>query len=332
MKYLSVGEEFVGYCVIRRKELKYKKSGEPYLKLEVGDTSGRLSAKSWKNAETLFERLKTGQIVKIRGQIQWYQNFKELNILQIRRIRPDEADSCQDLLPRSRKDISGLLQKFQTHLDSITCPYLMKLLTLVFEDGFPVEEYVKMPSGKLWHHNYLYGNLEHLVCLMDITDAICMHYRQLDGELLKTAVIIHNVGVPTEFSRDGFIDYTTSGRLLGHVYLALSRVHEKIDEIENFPDRLKLHLLHIISSQNSFCNDDPGVKAMSLEAIVFSLMKFMDMQVNAAERILHYDKLPGSEWTTFNRLFKRFLYGGQKLKNEGADESEEENITAPVEE
>ena len=63
LKSLKVGQVFNGVCVIRRKELKQRNSGEDYLRLELGDSSGRLFANIWKNSEKLNKILKKGQIV-----------------------------------------------------------------------------------------------------------------------------------------------------------------------------------------------------------------------------------------------------------------------------
>jgi len=43
LKEYQVGERFTGFFVLRKKEMKSRKDGDPYLVLEFGDRSGRLS-------------------------------------------------------------------------------------------------------------------------------------------------------------------------------------------------------------------------------------------------------------------------------------------------
>ena len=48
--------------VVVSKQIKAKKSGEPYLALTLGDRSGSLDAKMWDNVEELPECLRAGRL------------------------------------------------------------------------------------------------------------------------------------------------------------------------------------------------------------------------------------------------------------------------------
>ena len=48
---LKPGESFTGYLIIRKAELKSKKDGSPYLVLGLGDSTGRISATLWDDAQ-----------------------------------------------------------------------------------------------------------------------------------------------------------------------------------------------------------------------------------------------------------------------------------------
>lgn len=319
MKEIPVGQGGTGFCIIRKKELKRKKNGEPYLKLELGDSSGRLPAKIWKGAENLFNRLNVGQMVRIQGKIRTYRNVKELRIERLRIADQQKAAEYSNLIPTSRKDVSQLRQRLEKHIKTIRNVHLNNLISVIFQGEESLDNYLKMPSGKLWHHNYLYGNLEHLQCLLDLADVVCHHYDRINRDLLKAAIVLHNLGNTMEFTRDGFIDYSTSGRLLGHSFLALSEVRNAIRRITDFPEELKIQLFHIIGSQENGPEKSSSVVPMTFEAIILSLLKHTDMQVNAAARILNYDRIPGSPWTKFNSLFHRFLYTGE-MKQRGESE------------
>ena len=74
IKELNVGDNFTGFCIVRKKELKQKKNGELYLKLEIGDQTGRLSGKIWQDAREIYDGLKVGQVIKIMGTVQSFKN------------------------------------------------------------------------------------------------------------------------------------------------------------------------------------------------------------------------------------------------------------------
>ncbi len=322
LKDYDVGEVFVGFCVIRKSELKHKKNGEPYLMLELGDRSGRLRGKMWQGGLEHYDNLRIGQLIKVKGKIQSYLDNKELHIEKLRPARKDEEAKLQEIVPTSKKDISALREKFLSQLSTIENVHLKQLLETVFPDSEKWEEYLKTPSGKLWHHNYLYGTLEHLLCLLELTDAIIKHYPQIDVDLLKSGIILKNIGTRIEYNYQDFIDYSTDGRLLGKSVVGYDKLNETIDEIEDFPHELKLQLQHFILSQHGTPEKGSSVKPMTLEAIVLQHLNELDVQTNATVRIIENDRIPESDWTKYNNLLDRFVYVGNKSKD---DESHKKN-------
>ncbi len=320
LKDFQVGESFTGFCVVRKKELKHKKSGEPYLALELGDRSGRLRGKVWKNGINHYQDLSVGQLIKVKGKIRSFMDSKELNIERLRAARKEEQSILKDIVPVSRKDIEGLRGQFKVHLEGIENPHLAGLLEVLFPDETALENYLETPSGKLWHHNYLYGMLEHLICLLDLADVMCRHYPTLKTDVLKTGIILHNLGKSADTDYDEFIEYTTEGRLIGHTVLGYEILSEAIKKKKEFPEKLKLALFHLLLSHHGTPDKGSPVVPMTLEAIVFQYIKEADIQANAALRIIENDRLPESEWTRFNNLFNRFLYVGQETENDEPDE------------
>jgi len=55
--------------VVVAKQIKPKKTGEPYLALTLGDRSGQLEAKMWDNVEDSMDGFDQDDVVKIKGII-----------------------------------------------------------------------------------------------------------------------------------------------------------------------------------------------------------------------------------------------------------------------
>jgi 3'-5' exoribonuclease len=55
--------------VVVSKQIKPKKSGEPYLALTLGDRSGQLEAKMWDNVEPVLEAFEQDDFLKVKGLI-----------------------------------------------------------------------------------------------------------------------------------------------------------------------------------------------------------------------------------------------------------------------
>ncbi len=58
--------------VVVSKQIKPKKSGEPYLALTLGDRSGQVEAKMWDNVEEVLNAFDQDDFVKIKGLVNKY--------------------------------------------------------------------------------------------------------------------------------------------------------------------------------------------------------------------------------------------------------------------
>ena len=65
---------------------------------------------------------------------------------------------------------------FLNHLGTIQNDYLKQLLESLFKEPDLLDAYCNTPAGKLWHHNYLGGLLEHVVTVLDLAETLKTHY------------------------------------------------------------------------------------------------------------------------------------------------------------
>ncbi|NIU00645.1 MAG: HD domain-containing protein [Nitrosopumilaceae archaeon] len=312
IKSSPIGKSFIGFCVVRKKEIKYKQNGKPYLVLELGDHSGRLKARLWEKPLQYAESTHVGTIVKIKAVPQVYQDRRDLKIEKLREVTNNDPIELTDLLPQSTKDIDGLKEQFYKHYNSIHNFHLNQLLSLLFKDKEFTRNYFLAPAGKLWHHNYLSGLLEHVVAMLELADPIKNHYPDLDIDLLKTGIICHNMGKVHEYTLNGFIDISDEGRLLGYVTMGYEIISKKIEEITDFPPELRKRLLHLILSHQGDTPKGAPVVPMTVEAIVLEHLIQLDARTNALFRIKENDAVPDSNWTKYIQLLDRFIYVGQK--------------------
>ena len=59
--------------VVASKQVKPKKTGEPYLALTLGDRSGLIEAKMWDNVEDCLNAFEADDFVKIKGSAEQIQ-------------------------------------------------------------------------------------------------------------------------------------------------------------------------------------------------------------------------------------------------------------------
>src|SRR6478609_10669565 len=91
------------------KQVKPKKSGEPYLALTLGDRCGEIEAKMWDNVEDALDAFEQDDFLKIKGLLNRYKNRFQITIHKLRRLGDSEVDFA-DYLPKTTKDIGELWQ------------------------------------------------------------------------------------------------------------------------------------------------------------------------------------------------------------------------------
>jgi len=196
-------------------------------------------------------------------------------------------------------------------LAEIKNPMLQKLLKLFFTDKDFTDRFCKAPGGKLWHHAYLGGLLEHTLSVIIISKFFIHHYHDsVNGDLLLAAAFLHDVGKIEEFSTYGFVDYSTPGRLIGHITIGVNMVMEKISQLPNFPEQLKQQLIHCILSHHGQKDRGSPVVPMTLEALILNFADDLDSSVAAFQRIMAKEKEPGKVWSNYVNLIDRFIYLG----------------------
>src|SRR5438067_4229652 len=201
--------------VVVSKQVKPKKTGEPYLALTLGDRSGQIEAKMWNNDEEAIDGFEQDDFIKVKGLINKYKNRFQLTIHKIRRLGDTEVDFA-DYLPKTTKDIDELWRTLCTFVESFQDPNLKALVHAFMNDPEISEKYRIAPAAKSLHHAYIGGLLDHVVSLFRSCDVVCRNYPQVNRDLLLTGAFLHDIGKIHELAYHRSFSYTTRGQLLGH--------------------------------------------------------------------------------------------------------------------
>jgi len=309
---LTPGDSVLSFSIIRKKEIKHRKSSnEMYLSLEFGDRSGRIRGSLWKNVEEMNKCLLPGDVVK--GKVINFLDQRHISIEKIRKAKKEDKIDPAQFLPVAKQDVEQMFTSLKKQLSQVEDPYLRSLIKLFMEDKAFVEEFCKAPAGKLWHHAYLGGLLEHTLSVTTITTFLSAHYGDtVNKDLLVTVSFLHDIGKIEEFSARGFIEYSTPGRLVGHISIAANVVSEKISQIKDFPKNLGDQLIHCILSHHGQKERGSPVIPMTLEALILSCADELDSSVAAFQRIISREKEPGRAWSNYVNLIDRFIYLGEE--------------------
>ncbi len=82
--------------LVTAKQLKPKKSGEPYLDLTLSDCSGQITAKMWDNVAPASERFDVNDVIRTRGVFNRYNGRFQFTIRVLEgKLAEHEIDFCR---------------------------------------------------------------------------------------------------------------------------------------------------------------------------------------------------------------------------------------------
>ncbi len=297
--------------LVRSKEIRSKKTGEPYLSMVLADKTGELDAKMWDNVEEFEPLFEKDQFIKAKGLVQIYRNKPQFTAHKLRRLNDDEVD-FMDFFPSTTKDVEAMYIELLDTVSGFDNPHLRTVMEdLLLQDE--VARRLKLaPAAKSMHHAFLGGLLEHIISLCRLVRLVAQNYQNLDVELLLTGAILHDIGKIYELSYDRGFGYTTDGQLLGHMVLELEMINQIIAKHPDFPPRLKTLIAHLIISHHGEYEFGSPKLPMTVEALILHKLDDLDSKIQAMQWILEHDSSLSEEWTSFHSMFQRPLFRGFK--------------------
>jgi 3'-5' exoribonuclease len=298
--------------VVVSKQIKPKKTGEPYLALTLGDRSGQLEAKMWDNVEEVLNAFEQDDFLKIKGLINKYKNRFQLTIHKLRKLGDSEIE-YDDYLPKTTKDIDQLWRTLADFVGSFRDPHLRSLVQAFMADAEISAAYRNAPAAKTLHHAYIGGLLDHVVSLFRSCDLICQNYPQVNRDLLLTGAFLHDIGKIYELTYNRSFSYTTRGQLLGHMIIELEMLQTKLALVPDFPAELKTLLEHLIISHHGQYEFGSPKLPMFPEALVLHYLDDLDSKMEAMRVQFEREADLDGPWTSYNSSLGRPLLNSAKF-------------------
>lgn len=306
------GQSVSGRFIIRKKELKSKKDGEPYLAVELGDASGRITAHIWDRISHHTNALQVGDVVAVSGRVLTFHDKLQINVDQIEKDQTAKPEDRRRFVPVCTASEEDLLKRLDNLVAGVKDRDFSRLLKRFFENQSFRRKFREAPGGKLWHHACLGGLLEHTIQVAELCDRAAAAYPDLKRDLLIAGALLHDIGKLEEYRYDeGFIDFSDTGRLHGHIAIGAQNVRMAIEKMDGFPDEKKRLLVHLILSHQGELVHGSPVVPQTREAIVLYYMDEMDSKVNAVSHVMHRDSEPGRRWSRYVPVMDRFFYLGE---------------------
>ncbi len=303
---LEPNQVITGLFLVQHKDIRQKKSGEPYLSLTLADRTGELDAKMFDNAAEVLDAFERDDFVRVKGLYQIFQNRPQLTIHKIGPV-PDSEIDYADYFPASTRDRDEMFAELRTWIASVENPHLRALLDAIFADEEIAVAYRTAPAAKSVHHAWLGGLIEHVLSLCHLAKLTAAHYKDVDLDLLLAGVILHDIGKIRELSYARGFQYTSEGQLLGHIVIGMQIVQEKMKQVPDFPAPLRDLLMHMILSHHGEMEFGSPKVPMFAEAMLLHHLDNLDSKMECIRGLVERDRLVEGVWTGYSSALDRTL-------------------------
>lgn len=298
--------------VVVVKQIKPKKTGEPYIALTLGDRSGQIEAKMWDNVDDVLEAFEQDDFVKVKGLINKYKQRFQLTIHKMRKLGDTEID-YSDYLPKTTKDIDELWRTLADFVATFQNPHLKGLVEAFMADPQIAPAYRNAPAAKTLHHAYIGGLLDHVVSLFRSCDLLSRNYPRINRDLLLTGAFLHDIGKIFELTYNRSFSYTDKGQLLGHMVIELEMLQAKLALFPNFPEELKTLVEHLIISHHGQYEFGSPKLPMFPEALMLHYLDDLDSKMEAMRAHFEREAALDGPWTGYNPSLGRPLLNTEKF-------------------
>jgi len=328
IRELEPNQVITGLFLVQHKDVRQKKSGEPYLSMMLADRTGELDAKMWDNAAESLDAFERDDFVRVKGLYQIFQNRPQLTVHKIAAVADSEVDFA-DYFPASARDRDEMFAELRTWIESIANPYLRALLETIFADEEIALAYRTAPAAKSVHHAWLGGLIEHVLSLCHLAKFTAAHYKDIDVDLLLAGVILHDIGKIRELSYARGFSYSTEGQLLGHIVIGMQMIHEKLRQVPDFPAPLRDLLIHMILSHHGEMEFGSPKVPMFAEAMLLHHLDNLDSKMECVRGLIERDRLVEGVWTGYSSALDRTLLKKRRYLEPGSPKPVEPAQTKP---
>lgn len=218
------------------------------------------------------------------------------------------------MLSQIKANTAEKLDDFMTLAFSVNSRFIKRLFVEIFSDYQWIQKFCLAPASKIYHQAYEGGLLDHSLKVALSANRIADIYPFLDRDLLIAGALLHDSGKVEELEKgQEAIVYTDAGRLLGHIVLGISFLENKISKIKDFPEALRLKLLHMIAAHHGQYEWQSPKRPKFIEAQILHHLDMIDAAVDMFGRASEEKKNKEDSWSVWAKGLNRKVYPGESV-------------------
>lgn len=277
----NVGEVFTGFVLVKDSNKRMTKADKPYLSVTLGDATGDVAVMVWDADEEKESIFKTGNIIKVQGNITEYQSRKQINLQQFRLKNDADDVKLDSLLEAAPIEGEALYKLIYLDVQSMENENLRNI-TLSILDRYR-DDFEVFPAARSVHHAYVSGLAFHTFSMLGIAKDMCKLYPVLNKDLLLSGVIIHDIGKIIEYSGYVATETTLEGKLKGHISIMNEEIGSTAKELGIEGEEVLL-LQHMVLSHHGKGEWGSPVAPLIIEAQILHQIDMMDAGLDAYKK------------------------------------------------
>ncbi len=284
------------------------RAGEFFLKLTLGDVSGRVKGVMWEPPRG-GEEVGQDDIVFIRGQVTDYHG-PQVVVNDMRRLDPTRVNRAF-FQPVTKRDLKEMVDELNTIInEEIKNKDLQALLKAFFSDAEFSRRFFHAPAARTVHHNVVGGLLEHTLEVTALCRSLLELYpEKLNLDLLLTGAILHDMGKVEEYKQESIsFDFTDRGKLVGHISIGKEMLDKKLAELQEFSPALKLELEHMLLTHHGMREWGSPEVPKTLHSFALFHADLVSARMNQFLTIMDKHVAESGDWTEWDRFLERSIY------------------------
>ena len=308
---LTDGQDLDQVLLVRGVEVRTKRDGATFLRLSLGDRTGRLTAIVSDDVEEARELCEPGRPVHVCARYEVHPRWGAQLALRALRAPAPGSFAYGDLVDGPPRSAEAMEDQVRELVSTVQDPHLRALLDLLLGPQTETwERYRRAPAAKLYHQAYVHGLLEHCLTVAQGVSAMASTFPGIDRDVAVTGALLHDIGKLDAYTDDpAAIDLTDAGRLQGEIPLGYYRIRRAIEQLPGFPADTAQALLHIILSHHGSLEHGSPVVPATREAWLVHMIDNLGGKLGSFDR-LEKGLAPGAAWTGFDRGIGASAYFG----------------------
>lgn len=266
----KVGNLIKGFFLCKEKYFKNTRIGDPFIDVIIGDSTGEIRCKIWKNAYFYNEKFNVGDPVAIKGNIINYNNKIEIDIKNISSIKDSEYDEYGYTESLIVKNIDTSYKKswkiIDENIKSLSGDYKMIVSYLYKKYKSKI---ITIPSYDTKYE--LHGGfIVKIANIFKINDRLIPLFKYLDKNKVISGILLKDIGCIKYFNKDLMFSISKEGKFLDVSTLGVNLFNSEVSIMKTLGDDASLFCQHIIS-----VNDN----SPDLEANYINMLFKLDSQL-----------------------------------------------------